>query len=404
MAADNYTVVGIETVIGSSANDTLTGDALANTLDGRFGSDLVNGGAGNDTLVQGTNGDADTLTGGGDFDTLALASSTAGWTFDAVGNGTSGTSTLDISQIEAISGTGFDDSFTESGSIDEIYAAEGNDTVISNGAATVADVFDGGAGTDLLDLSAHAAGLVFDLATGALTGHFHAVLFENAIGGSGADSITGTSGRNVLTGGDGGDTLDGGGGKDRLNGGLAADVLNGGLLADVLNGQDGNDTLNGDGGNDTLDGANGLDTLFGGAGNDTLTGGGQVDELFGGVGNDNLTGDGGNDDLHGDKGADTLTGGTGSDTFYFATGDAGIGASRDTVSDFASLVDFIDLTGFGALTFIDTAAFSNVAGQVRQSIAGGSTSIQIDTNGDGTADAEIALVGTAGIQGTDLIL
>ncbi|NJM29223.1 MAG: hypothetical protein HC855_03035 [Rhizobiales bacterium] len=45
------TVTGIENVIGSALNDTLTGDGLANILEGRGGGDTLRGGIGNDTLV-----------------------------------------------------------------------------------------------------------------------------------------------------------------------------------------------------------------------------------------------------------------------------------------------------------------------------------------------------------------
>ncbi|MBS0423307.1 MAG: putative Ig domain-containing protein [Proteobacteria bacterium] len=45
------TLSGIENLIGSAANDTLTGDRLANVLDGGLGADRLIGGAGNDTYV-----------------------------------------------------------------------------------------------------------------------------------------------------------------------------------------------------------------------------------------------------------------------------------------------------------------------------------------------------------------
>jgi VCBS repeat-containing protein len=45
------TLVGIENLVGSAYNDTLTGDAGANRLDGNNGSDTLTGGAGADTFV-----------------------------------------------------------------------------------------------------------------------------------------------------------------------------------------------------------------------------------------------------------------------------------------------------------------------------------------------------------------
>ncbi|AEJ01200.1 Hemolysin-type calcium-binding region [Nitrosomonas sp. Is79A3] len=73
----NDTLSGIENVLGSSYNDTLTGDDLGNYLDGQDGNDSLAGGKGNDTLygsngkdmLQGGDGD-DWLYGGTGNDTL----------------------------------------------------------------------------------------------------------------------------------------------------------------------------------------------------------------------------------------------------------------------------------------------------------------------------------------------
>ena len=56
------TLVGIESVIGSSHNDTITGDDKENTLSGGGGNDNISGGAGNDQIF-GDAGD-DTIDGG----------------------------------------------------------------------------------------------------------------------------------------------------------------------------------------------------------------------------------------------------------------------------------------------------------------------------------------------------
>lgn len=60
------------------------------------------------------------------------------------------------------------------------------------------------------------------------------VTIENAIGGSGADKLTGNAVKNVLTGNGGNDTLAGGAGNDNLNGGTGADRLLGGSGNDIL--------------------------------------------------------------------------------------------------------------------------------------------------------------------------
>ena len=69
------TLTGIENVVGSNFNDTITGDNLANVLAGLGGNDTLNGGAGNDTLNGGAGND--TLNGGaGTSDTADFSTST----------------------------------------------------------------------------------------------------------------------------------------------------------------------------------------------------------------------------------------------------------------------------------------------------------------------------------------
>ena len=83
--------------------------------------------------------------------------------------------------------------------------------------------------------------------------------------------------------------------------------------------------------------------IDGGAGNDTLYGGpgGGDDEMAGGLGNDRIFGGQGNDTLTGGPGDDRLAGGPGADVFVFGPGDG-----VDTVTDFSSGTDKVDLTAF----------------------------------------------------------
>ena len=62
------TLVGIENVIGTSFNDTITGDSADNRLEGRGGDDIISGGAGNDMLLGGEGNDI--IDGGDGNDTL----------------------------------------------------------------------------------------------------------------------------------------------------------------------------------------------------------------------------------------------------------------------------------------------------------------------------------------------
>jgi hypothetical protein len=71
--------------------------------------------------------------------------------------------------------------------------------------------------------------------------------------------------------------------------------------------------------------------------------------------------------------------------------------------------DHIDLSGVAAeagvgFDFIEGAAFSGIAGQVRQYAAGGSTVIAGDINGDSRADFQITVAGAVTLQDSDFIL
>lgn len=282
----------------------------------------------------------------------------------------------------------------------------------------------------------------------------YGVTIENAIGGSGNDTIIGNAVANVLTGNAGNDVLIGGGGADTLDGGLGvdtasyrnatsgvtasllggtagdaagdryssieaiegsnfadtltatngADVLSGLGGDDVLSGGNGNDVLDGGTGNDKLDGGNGNDVLRGGDGDDSLVAGIGDDALFGGAGIDSLSGGIGNDTLNGGAGADRLLGGTGNDIFVFTD----LGAT-DVIVDFSRGSDKIDLSGIDAnsgiagdqaFSFIGNGAFT-AAGQVRTYQEAGNYFIAGDINGDGIADFVIQI--NAPVVATDFI-
>lgn len=144
-------------------------------------------------------------------------------------------------------------------------------------------------------------------------------VIENAIGGSGSDTITGNSSDNVLTGGAGDDTIDGAGGTDYVN-------YTTGSLSDY------NITDNGDGtftitstayGTDTVNNVefiriNGVDQELG----STNPNPGPIstestendDNLTGTSGDDIINALGGNDTINAQEGNDTIDGGDGTDT------------------------------------------------------------------------------------------
>lgn len=148
----------------------------------------------------------------------------------------------------------------------------------------------------------------------------------------------------------------------------------------------GDDRVFGGDGADSLGGGNGSDLLDGGAGIDRLAGGNGDDILFGGAGNDTLAGENGSDVLVGGAGDDTLGGGNGPDSFVI-TADSG----RDTLLDFRPGLDRI-VTGYGgAATQADLMAWLNGAHS-----GSGFAFSDVDTDGDGLADAVAATGGSLG--------
>ncbi len=166
-------------------------------------------------------------------------------------------------------------------------------------------------------------------------------VIENAIGGSGNDTITGNSVANVLQGRGGNDNLFGGGGNDTLRGGTGADVLDGGSGIDTADYTDATGAVNvqlwlGTGAGDVAAGDSlvSIENITGGTFGDTLTGNSANNTLLGNGGNDSLNGGKGDDILRGGTGADVLIGGVGFDTADYsdATGAVSVGLWNNSAS------------------------------------------------------------------------
>jgi Ca2+-binding RTX toxin-like protein len=358
---------------------------LDHTVQGTPGNDVLNGSAGNDEIFGGDGND--NLTAGAGDDVLS---------------GGSGHNLL--------------------------WGNHGNDTFLG-GSGT--DVFAGGAGIDTLSYEQSDAGVTVNLAKGVGSGgdaagdHLNSI--ENLTGSAHNDTLTGNAGSNHLDGGAGDDRISGGDGSDTLVGGQGADVLSGGKGIDTADysGSLSGVTVNllpgrGSGGdaqgdklvsienvtgsafNDHITGDAGANQLSGGSGDDTLNGGAGDDHLIGG-------GNGGSDILIGGTGADILTGGDGNDTFVFKSIQDSLPGHEDHITDFSNLeLDQINLAGIDANThvagdqafgFIGSAAFSDVAGQLRYA----DHELQGDVNGDGVADFQVH-VNAASLQHSDFVL
>ncbi|MDP2803744.1 MAG: M10 family metallopeptidase C-terminal domain-containing protein, partial [Phreatobacter sp.] len=109
------------------------------------------------------------------------------------------------------------------------------------GTAPSFTIYDSG-GNDTLNASGYSANQTINLASGAFSsigGLLNNIaiavgtVIENAVGGSGADTMFGNEAGNNLTGGGGGDTIVGGGGNDLGTGGAGNDGIDGGSGADA---------------------------------------------------------------------------------------------------------------------------------------------------------------------------
>lgn len=203
---------------------------------------------------------------------------------------------------------------------DEIYAGDGNDTVVGADTDGRFDLgrgngsVNGGGGVDFarVDFSDRTAAVTYvhsDTQAIASVGGQAAVTVQNIesveiIGGSGYDQITGGAANDIIDLFTGGGLANGGDGWDTVrldfsnearsitythdwisavataNGTAVADVRNlemahvvGGRAADILTGWQDDDRLSGGEGDDILSGSGGSDILMGGLGNDRLDGG-----------------------------------------------------------------------------------------------------------------------------------
>jgi VCBS repeat-containing protein len=122
-------------------------------------------------------------------------------------------------------------------------------------------------------------------------------------------------------------------------------------------------------GSDTITGTCSCDLIYGGSGNDRLKGDDGDDTIYGGSGSDTINGNNGCDTIVGGYGADNLTGGHGDDRFVYLSRADSNAALFDTIFDFTSGSDRIDLTAFGALDFSGSAVTSTHASVAAHSIA-----------------------------------
>lgn len=186
-----YAGGGEDRVVGGRGNDTICGGPGRDRIDGGRGSDDLAGGGGDDRL-RGQSGN-DRLRGGPGADRV---------------DGGRGDDPL-------VSGG--------PGSFDVVVGGTGGDRI------------DGGPGKhDVASYATTTAPLQLELASGTARGAEHERLrgFEDALGGSGADTLVGDSAANRLDGGPGDDRLQASGPGDAAFGGAGGDACEGGFQSE----------------------------------------------------------------------------------------------------------------------------------------------------------------------------
>jgi serralysin len=349
----------MNTVDGGADDDTIT--ALARTeFDGSIGTaiNVVDGGEGNDVMTATAIGHSNA--------TQLVQNSMHG------GRGDDLMSASNLTNSNSRAPVG----------INELWGEDGNDTLQADHTATgnrISDVtnhLDGGKGTDNLS------------ATVSANGEF--VRAVNDLDGGNQNDILVAS-MDIVSFGFGGpppsfpnakaydisNILSGGFGDDSLQAYLSVQAMPG-----VTDGSKAENRLDGGGGNDTLvatvatDGV-GTSFLNGGGGDDALTViGGTDNHLDGGTGKDTLTSG---------SGDDTFFGGGGADAFVFAPPNG-----HDTIGDFETGRDLIDLTAFAAADIHD---FSDLTIDATS----GDSVIQFDVGND------ITVAGVTQLRASDFL-
>jgi Ca2+-binding RTX toxin-like protein len=421
-------LTGIENIIGSAFDDTLTGDANNNILEGGLGINSLNGGAGTDTASYVRAATAVTVS-------LAVTA--------AQNTGGAGTDTL--TAFENLIGSNFADRLTGNAANNIIEGGLGNDLI------------NGGTGTDTASYAGASIGVSVNLATTALqntglgAGSDTLASIENLLGSQFNDILTGSTGNNELEGGNGNDVINGAAGTDtvsyasatkavkvslalttaqntlgagidtlsnleNLTGSIFNDTLTGNAAANILNGGFGADTMIGGANNDTyiVDNEADIVTELAGAGTDTiqssvtfsLVNAANVENLvltgtsvIDGIGNDlnnSITGNSAANVINGGVGADTMIGGAGNDTYIVDNvGDRiteGTNAGIDTVQSSVTYtlannnnVENLTLTGSAAINATgNTMAINTLIGNSGNNVLTGGMARDLLTGNAGS--------------------
>ena len=369
---------GEDELYGGQGNDTLEGNQDSDRLYGGLGDDFLNGGQGSDVLYAGSNNDRVDGESGNDL-------IRGEWGQDLLGGG-EGDDTIEGNQDS-----------------DRLYGGFGN------------DFLNGGRGNDYLY-----AGIGNDLALGESGNDFIQGEWgeDKLYGSNGDDTLKGNQNSDRLYGGWDNDLLDGGRGNDSLYAGIGNDRAHGAAGDDFIQGEWGEDAVYGGNGNDILEGNQNRDRLYGGWDNDLLDGGQDNDSLYGGNGADKLYGAAGDDFIQGEWGDDLIYGGASADTiegnqnrdiFAYTSASDSLIESSDTIVDFTSGTDKLQLDFSIATNEIGSVAnlkeannyFSGSSSQIAFSAS--ESTLYVDSADRGIADMAIALPNVTALNSGDFI-
>ncbi|MEZ0054835.1 VCBS repeat-containing protein [Bradyrhizobium elkanii] len=398
-----------DTISGSDANESLAGAAGADVLNGAGGNDLLTGGAGNDTIDGGTGGDVAVYTGpssaytitplgGGEFQVADSNSARDGT--DALSNvevlqfsdtimmltpGTTGApvdiSGVNLSGSAPIVGTSGNDFLTidQTAFAHPIDLGSGDDTVnlrTGNYNLNLVGVehLASGNGDDFVMLSNSANGISLDLGGGddhvALANGVNALSVSNVEGLAGTDFGAALASDDTLTLlndvngliinlANGSNTLNLASGTNAITT-FNIQTINGTASDDAL-------TLQGQIGGATIDLGNGTDTLTLADGFNDVTAK-NVETVVGSNGNDNIViaNTTGSTTVAGGLGVDTITADAATDNFRFASAAESVFGNGDTIVGFDADHDAFQFTSSmvggangltGAISFVGTSGF-----------------------------------------------
>jgi Ca2+-binding RTX toxin-like protein len=228
---------------------------------------------------------------------------------------------------------------------DQLYGSDGDDVL--KGGAGLNQLW-GGAGNDTASYTGEAAALVVDLRAGTTYAGSAGAVLRDQLNSIENIDLSGATAANTVIGNDDGNVVRGGPGTTIVYG-LSGD--------DTFVSAGTNEQFWGGDGSDTLSLANHSLALYADLRSQSAYVDGttpaervllvqtdSVENLVGGIAGDTLVGDGSVNVLTGGRGADRLWSMGGADTFAYATfGDSTVAGGYDTIGDFQTGIDRLDL-------------------------------------------------------------